>query len=106
MAGLVIAIPSWTTMQARTRSGRMDFLKIDIEGAEKYLLEEDESIAVLCEARCIFMELHERYSPGAEAAYDAFLEHGCAAHGGGRFEPVVKTGEYTVICMRRGTKYV
>ena len=49
-------------------------IKIDIEGEEKYILEDDESKAVLCEATCIFMELHEHFLAGTDAAFQAFMQ--------------------------------
>lgn len=57
-----------------TASKHFDMIKLDIEGEEKYILEDDESKAVLCEAACIFMELHERLLEGCEAAFQAFMQ--------------------------------
>ena len=51
-----------------------DMIKIDIEGEEKYIMEDDESKAVLCEATCIFMELHEHFLAGTDAAFQAFMQ--------------------------------
>ena len=42
------------------------------------------------------MQLHERFEPGCEAAFDKFLADGCP--GGTRFEEVATTGEYTMVC--------
>lgn len=81
----------------------LDFIKLDIEGAEKELMDEEASRTVMCQARCIFMELHERYAPGTEACMRAFVEHGCAhLHGPAAqgFQQLVQTGEYVVICRR------
>lgn len=61
-------------MQAMTRSGRFDFIKMDVEGEEKQLLKDPASHAVLCEALCIFMELHERFQPGCVEAFRIFLQ--------------------------------
>jgi hypothetical protein len=78
-------------------SRRLDFIKLDIETEEKRILVDPPSVAVLCEAICIFMELHERMEVGCEAAFKSFLRGDC----GGRhhFEEVAKTGEYIVICQ-------
>ena len=74
----------------------LDFVKLDIEGEEKNILVDPPSIEVLCEAACIFMELHDRLEPGCTAAFDDFLTGGCAS--GERFEQVAETGEYIVVC--------
>lgn len=60
-------------MQSMTKSGRFDFIKLDVEGEEKQLLKDPSSHAVLCEALCIFMELHERFEPGCVEAFRLFL---------------------------------
>lgn len=44
-------------VQEQSRYKRFDFIKLDIEGEEKQLLRDRASIDVLCEARCIFMEV-------------------------------------------------
>jgi hypothetical protein len=44
-------------VQTVARSGRFDFIKLDIEGEEKRILVDPPSVAVLCEAICIFMEV-------------------------------------------------
>lgn len=74
----------------------LDFIKLDIEGEEKNILVDPPSIEVLCEAACIFMELHDRIEPGCTAAFDEFLAGGCAS--GERFEQVAETGEYIIVC--------
>ena len=48
---------SLVQLQAVARSGRFDFIKLDIEGEEKRILSDAASRAVLCEATCIFMEV-------------------------------------------------
>jgi hypothetical protein len=44
-------------VQAMTKSGKFDFIKLDVEGEEKQLLKDPSSHEVLCEAICIFMEV-------------------------------------------------
>lgn len=61
-------------VQAQAQAGRFDLIKLDIEGEELHILPDAPSRAVLCEARCIFMELHERFEPGCNAAFTEFLE--------------------------------
>jgi hypothetical protein len=60
-------------------------------------LDDQMSRVKLCEARCIFMELHEWFQPGCQAAYDFFLRAGCPE--AQRFQEVTTTGEYTLICQ-------
>ena len=61
-------------VQAMTKSGRFDFIKMDVEGEEKQLLKDPASHEVLCQALCIFMELHERFEPGCVEAFRVFLQ--------------------------------
>jgi hypothetical protein len=61
-------------VQTMTKSGRFDFIKLDVEGEEKRLLKDPSSHEVLCEALCIFMELHERFEPGCVEAFRVFLQ--------------------------------
>ena len=81
-----------------TASQRFDFIKLDIEGEEKALLWDPASVAALCRARCIFIELHGRFTPGVDAAWDHFVDHGCPSGGGGRFTKVGTYGEYHLAC--------
>jgi hypothetical protein len=77
---------------------RFDFIKIDIEGVEKELLEDTdpETRKILCEARCIFAELHDRYIQGCEAAFQSFAKDACPeGHG---FTQLHVRGEYTLYC--------
>ena len=83
-------------LQELSRTGTIDLIKLDIEGEEKRVMVDPPSIEVLCEAICIFMELHERLEAGCWAAFDSFLAGGCPT--GDRFERVVTTGEYILIC--------
>ena len=83
-------------MQDMARAKTFDFIKLDIEGEEKHILTDPPSAEVLCAARCIFMELHERFEPGCKAAFDAFQASGCSADD--RFGHVVSTGEYMLFC--------
>lgn len=75
---------------------QLDFIKLDVEGEEKFILEDEPSVAVLCEAICVFMETHDRFVPGCTAAFNAFLAKGCPD--GSTFKRVVLTGEYHVVC--------
>ena len=74
----------------------LDFIKLDVEGEEKAILEDAASVAVLCGALCVFLETHDRFVPGCSAAFDAFLAKGCPD--GSRFKRVALTGEYHVVC--------
>lgn len=65
---------TFVRVQSMTRSGRFDFIKLDVEGEEKSLLKDPSSQEVLCEASCIFMELHERFEPGCIEAFRIFLQ--------------------------------
>lgn len=84
------------SMQALSRTGRFDFIKIDIEGEERQILSDPASRAVLCEAVCIFMELHDRFAPGCSNAFRAFLAAGC---NGRFFSNAVQTREYSLWCQ-------
>ena len=90
-------------LQLMAANGAFDFIKLDIEGAEKELLDEEASRTVLCQARCLFMEVHERFAPGVGASLAAFLERGCAhmplplSLG---FEQITYTREYTLWCRQ------
>jgi hypothetical protein len=59
-------------MQAMTKSGTIDFIKIDIEGEEKQLFKDRSSWPILCEIRCIATEIHG-WVAGAEEAFSTFL---------------------------------
>jgi hypothetical protein len=61
-------------VQALTDAKQFDFIKLDVEGEEKYLMKDDESKAQMCATMCLFMELHERFVPGSEANFDAFIK--------------------------------
>jgi hypothetical protein len=84
------------------RSGHFDFIKLDIEGIEKKILEDPPSRAVLCKATCIFMELHERLVKGCKAAFDEFVARGC--NGESKFTYALTTGEYIGICSKAAMK--
>lgn len=73
-----------------------DFIKLDIEGAELTILQDPASHTVLCEARCIFAELHERYIAGVEAAWAEFVASACQQ--GRRMRELANTGEYSIVC--------
>lgn len=73
-----------------------DFIKLDIEGAELSILRDPASRRVLCKARCVFAELHERYMAGIEAAWANFVESGCPE--GRRMRELTNTGEYSIVC--------
>ena len=85
-------------MQEMTREKRFDFVKIDIEGEEKQILRDPETAKVLCQANCIFMELHDRFEPGCKESWQHFQEHGCAPEDA--FEWVISTGEYLLFCKK------
>ena len=58
-------------------TGNIDIIKLDIEGEERRLFLDPPSTKVLCSAICVFMELHERFEPGCNAAFKQFLDQGC-----------------------------
>ena len=60
-------------MQNMSKSGHIDFLKLDIEGQEKYILEDKDSWPVLCTVRCMAAEVHDRLEAGATEALQTFL---------------------------------
>lgn len=60
-------------MQGMTSQGRIDFLKLDIEGQEKFVLEDQESWPALCKVRCMAAEVHDRIEPGCSTALANFL---------------------------------
>lgn len=63
-----------SAVQEQSQAGRFDLIKLDIEGEELRILPDAASRAVLCEAVCMFMELHERFEPGCDAAFKDFLQ--------------------------------
>jgi Methyltransferase FkbM domain len=86
-------------VQDLATSKRLDFIKIDIEGEERDVFNEPESREVLCNAICIFVELHERYAVGAEDALRAFVESGCPADK--RMVRIPTHSEYELVCRQR-----
>lgn len=60
-------------MQGMSRFERIDFLKLDIEGQEKFILEDEESWPVLCAVRCMAAEVHDNLEPGSTASLEHFL---------------------------------
>jgi Methyltransferase FkbM domain len=80
-------------------SKRLDFIKIDIEGEERDILNEPASREVLCDANCVFMELHERYAAGAEEALRAFIDSGCPPEK--KMRHVASTVEYDLVCREQ-----
>ena len=61
-------------MQKMSRNGRIDFMKIDIEGYEREIFSDEASWPVLCEMRCIAAEVHDWFLPGCSAALNKFLQ--------------------------------
>lgn len=57
-----------------TRSGRIDLIKIDIEGQEMHIFNDVASWPTLCEVRCMAAEVHEWLVPGSADALEYFLE--------------------------------
>lgn len=60
-------------MQSMSIYGTIDFLKLDIEGQEKYIFEDEKSWPVLCGVRCMAAEVHEKLAPGATRALEDFI---------------------------------
>jgi hypothetical protein len=61
-------------MQKMSKSGRIDFMKIDIEGYEKEIFPDQSQWPVLCGMRCIVAELHDWMVPGCADALNVFLQ--------------------------------
>ena len=57
-----------------TKSGRIDLLKLDIEGQELHLFTDVASWPALCEVRCMAAEVHEWLVKGSAASLERFLE--------------------------------
>jgi len=53
----------------------IDFLKMDIEGAEAFLIEKESDLSFLAKTRCIAVEIHDEYEC-REGIYDLFKENG------------------------------
>jgi Methyltransferase FkbM domain len=81
-------------VQRHSPTGRFDFIKLDIEGAELEIFNDKASHAVLCEAKCFFMELH-KWRKGSRKAFNGFLRSPC----GLAFRNVVTTGEFELYCQ-------
>jgi Methyltransferase FkbM domain len=89
-------------MQGQAHNGRLDFIKLDIEGAEKQILDDPGSREILCHARCIFMELHDSFQDGCTQSFQTFLDGGCKGMGEHLEQGLVqvaRTGEYTLACQ-------
>lgn len=61
-------------MQKMSKSGKIDFMKIDIEGYEKEIFPDVASWPVMCEMRCIAAEIHDWFEPGCSDALNKFLQ--------------------------------
>jgi hypothetical protein len=57
-----------------TTSGRIDFIKIDIEGQEVHIFNDRKSWPTLCQVRCMAAEVHEWLVQGSADALENFLE--------------------------------
>lgn len=69
------AIPTLTIpdLLARYEIERIDMLKLDVEGAERELLQDPSADVWLGRTRRLVIELHERFRPGAGAALESAL---------------------------------
>jgi FkbM family methyltransferase len=54
----------------------IDLLKLDIEGAEKELFEDESAAAWVALTRAVIVETHDRFKPGCTAAVERALSHG------------------------------
>lgn len=88
-----VSLPSLVDLAG---ASAFDFIKLDVEGAEHSILQDPRSRDVLCKARCVFGELHERFKEGIEAAWDEFVASGCPE--GHRMRELANTGEYRIVC--------
>ena len=77
---------------------KIDFIKLDIEGAEKLIFEDSKSREVLCNATCLFVELHDRYEDGCTTAFERMLSSGCQPSASVQFRSAFASGEYQVVC--------
>jgi Methyltransferase FkbM domain len=82
-------------VQELSPSGKFDFIKFDIEGAEIEVFNDEASHPIICEAICFFMELHEWLREGSTASLHFFLRTGC----GRKFAQVATTGEFLLFCQ-------
>lgn len=89
-------------LQGMTAAGHFDMIKLDIEGEEKALLWDPPSVAALCRATCIAIEVHDRAAPGASKAFDRLLRGGCRAGAGARFARQGSFGDYELACKDAG----
>ena len=85
-------------LQEQAPGSAFDFVKLDVEGEENFILRDPASMDVLCEARCVIIEIHEKIAPGATHAWKNFLYNGCAAGGGNRLGRVGTFGKYHMYC--------
>eukprot|EP00892_Ulva_mutabilis_P004472 jgi/Ulvmu1/2397/UM131_0009.1 len=93
---MIVPTTSLPQLLKDAQSDAFDFIKLDIEGAEYSILHDTASHAVLCKARCVFAELHERHKAGIEAAWLDFVATGCPE--GRRMREIANTGEYSIVC--------
>lgn len=94
---LVHKVPtkSLNDIKKMSKSGKIDFMKIDIEGYEKEIFPDVASWPVMCEMRCIAAEIHDWFEPGCSDALNKFLQNGCRND---PFRHIANTGEYSVYC--------
>ena len=66
--GAPVRAVTMRTLMREARIESIDLLKVDIEGAEKEVFE---SCDWMGSVRCLAIELHDRFKPGASAAVDS-----------------------------------
>jgi FkbM family methyltransferase len=66
--GALVRAMSMRTLMGETHIDSIDLLKVDIEGAEKEVFEFCDWMGSV---RCLAIELHDRFKPGASAAVDS-----------------------------------
>lgn len=68
----ISSVQTITIQDIEEQFGETDLIKLDIEGAEKNLFEEDEKIN---EIKIVMAELHERIAPGCDQAFFDFSKN-------------------------------
>ncbi|HKE44001.1 MAG TPA: FkbM family methyltransferase [Steroidobacteraceae bacterium] len=90
-AGTAPGVSTVTMPEILRQVGRIDILKLDVEGAELELLTGD--LEWLRQVRMLIVELHERYAPGCTARLNEVMQR----YG---FEHVLEQGENVVFARQ------
>src|SRR5262245_35606080 len=93
-AGSAFTLATVTLPEILQEVGRIDILKLDVEGAELEIFRGD--LEWLGSVRMLIVELHERYAPGCTAQLNAAMQR----YG---FEHVLDQGENVVFIRPQGS---